>query len=40
MKIKNHLMELEEKLDKAKGQDKVKLHEEMCGREYNENNER
>ena len=35
MKMKERKMELEERLLKARGQEKVKIHEELCGREYN-----
>lgn len=39
MKMKNRLIEIEE-LAELKGQAKVKKHEELCGRCYDEDNER
>jgi len=39
VKIKNRLLQKEE-LEMSRGQKKVELHEEWCGRKYAENNER
>lgn len=36
MKVKETLLEEEERLQDAKGQEKVLLHEKFLGREYNE----
>lgn len=39
MRIKDRIIQKQE-LTEARGQKKVKLHEQWCGREYAKNNER
>lgn len=36
MRMKEREMDLRRRITKAKGQEKVKIHEELCGRLYNE----